>query len=63
MGNVCYYLSRMIQQRKRRRLEAKGWKVGSVAELLDLSPAESVYVELKLHLSDALRERRNAART
>ena len=50
-----------MEQSKRKRLEAKGWTVGSVAEFLELSPEESVYVELKLRLSDALRERRKTA--
>lgn len=50
-----------MEQSKRKRLEAAGWRVGSVAEFLELSPEESVYVELKLRLSDALRERRKAA--
>ena len=35
-------------------LEAKGWKVGTVEELLGLTPAESAYIELKLKLSDAV---------
>lgn len=45
-----------MDQAKRRRLEAKGWKVGSAADFLELSREESVYVELKLRLSDALRQ-------
>jgi transcriptional regulator with XRE-family HTH domain len=47
---------------KRKRLEAAGWTVGSAADFLGLSPEESVYVELKLRLSDALRERRKSRR-
>ena len=43
---------------KRKKLEAKGWKVGSAGEFLDLSPEEFSYVELKLALSTSLRERR-----
>jgi len=41
---------------KRGRLEAAGWKVGSVAEFLDLSPEESAFVELKVALSKSLRQ-------
>lgn len=36
----------------------KGWKFGSTEELLDLSPEEIAYIELKLALSQSLRERR-----
>jgi len=48
-----------MEQAKRKHLEAKGWKFGSAADFLDLSPEESAYVELKLLLSDALKERRS----
>jgi predicted XRE-type DNA-binding protein len=43
---------------KKARLEAQGWKVGSAAELLGLSPVETSYIELRLKLSDAVRELR-----
>jgi DNA-binding XRE family transcriptional regulator len=45
---------------KKKRLEAKGWKVGTPADFLNLSPEEAAYVELKLTLSKNLQEyRRN----
>ncbi len=43
---------------KKKRLERKGWKVGSAAEFLQLTPGESAYVEMKLLLGKNLRERR-----
>jgi DNA-binding XRE family transcriptional regulator len=43
---------------KKRRLEARGWKVGSPREFLNLSSEEAAYVELKLALSKNLREYR-----
>ncbi|MEE4175283.1 MAG: helix-turn-helix domain-containing protein [Xanthomonadales bacterium] len=43
---------------KQARLARKGWKVGSAADFLGLSPEESAYVEMKLALSAALRKRR-----
>jgi len=43
---------------KKKQLEAKGWKVGTVAEFLQLSPEESSYIEMKLALSKNLQERR-----
>lgn len=44
-----------MEKTKRKRLEAKGWKVGSAAEFLELSPEEARYIELKLALSEHLR--------
>ena len=43
---------------KKARLEKKGWKVGTVAEFLDLAAEESAYIEMKLALSEKLKERR-----
>jgi ribosome-binding protein aMBF1 (putative translation factor) len=43
---------------KQRRLERAGWKIGSADEFLELSPEESAYIDLKLRLSDSLRQRR-----
>lgn len=48
---------------KQQRLEAKGWKVGTVADFLELTPEESLLVEIKLTLSQYLRERRQAVMT
>jgi hypothetical protein len=47
-----------MRKEKRERLEAKGWKVGSVEEFLELSPEEAAYIEMKLRLSENLRLRR-----
>lgn len=47
-----------MQKRKQRRLEAQGWRVGTAAEFLALSPEEAALVELRLKLSSALRTRR-----
>lgn len=43
---------------KRQRLEAQGWKVGTVEELLGLSPSEAKFIELKLSLSRLLKHLR-----
>jgi len=45
---------------KRKRLEAKGWKVGSVEEFLDVSIQEAAYIELRLKLAQGLKARRHA---
>ena len=51
-----------MRKAKQNRLEKKGWKVGSVDEFLELSPEESAYIEVKLRLSDSLRQRRALSR-
>jgi hypothetical protein len=48
-----------MDKKKRERLGGQGWRVGSVAEFLDLSPEETEFVELKLALSSELKERRS----
>jgi ribosome-binding protein aMBF1 (putative translation factor) len=48
----------MMDKEKLKRLEAAGWKSGSAEEFLELSAAESALVELRLRLSDKLKQRR-----
>ena len=43
---------------KRKRLEARGWKIGTTRDFLDLSPDEEAYVELRLRLAEGLKQRR-----
>lgn len=45
---------------KRKKVESKGWKVGTVREFLSLSPEETAYIELKLALARNLKRRRQA---
>ena len=47
-----------MRKQKRKRLEATGWKIGTVKEFLGLSDEESAYIELKIKLAAGLRERR-----
>ena len=47
-----------MKKAKRARLEAAGWKVGTVQELLGLSDEEMEFIELKLALARSLRSRR-----
>ena len=47
-----------MKNTKRARLEAHGWRVGSAAEFLELTPEESAFVETKLALSRCVRSRR-----
>lgn len=46
------------QRNGKAQLENRGWKAGTVAEFLELSAEESAYIELKLALSQELKERR-----
>jgi predicted XRE-type DNA-binding protein len=43
---------------KKKRLEKKGWKVGTAVEFLNLTPEDAALVELRLRLADAVRQRR-----
>ena len=47
-----------MREGKKKRLQARGWKVGGADELLGLTPEESTYIELKLKLAENLRRRR-----
>lgn len=48
----------MMNPTKAARLKSKGWQIGDARTLLQLTDAESAYVELRLKLADALREAR-----
>ena len=47
-----------MRKQKKKRLEKKGWKIGTVKEFLGLSNEESAYIELKIKLAVGLRQRR-----
>ena len=47
-----------MEKAKRKRLENSGWRVGSAAEFLELTPVEAELVEMKLALSSRLRKAR-----
>ena len=47
-----------MRKQKRKRLETKGWKIGTVKEFLGLSDEESAYIELKVKLAAGLKQRR-----
>jgi DNA-binding XRE family transcriptional regulator len=52
-----------MERAKRERLEAKGWRVGTVSEFLELTPEETILIEIKLALSRSLKERRQKLMT
>jgi predicted XRE-type DNA-binding protein len=47
-----------MRENKRKRLEAKGWKVGTAKEFLNLAREEEAYIELRLKLARGLKQRR-----
>lgn len=47
-----------MKTEKKARLEKAGFRVGSAAELLKLTPEESALVNMRLSLAGAVRERR-----
>src|ERR1043166_10147891 len=51
-----------MREDKRKRLEAKGWKVGSTSEFLGLSKEEREYIEIRLRLADGVRDLRSRRR-
>jgi DNA-binding XRE family transcriptional regulator len=51
-----------MREDKRKRLASKGWKVGSTAEFLGLTPEEEAYIEIRLRLADGLKKRRTRRR-
>ena len=52
-----------MKEAKRKRLEQVCWKSGTVSEFLELTPEETVLVEIKLALSRYLKERRRDTMT
>ena len=47
-----------MNKTKRAKLEQKGWKLGSADEFLGLSVEEAAYIEMKIALSEKLKQRR-----
>jgi DNA-binding XRE family transcriptional regulator len=55
-----------MKKEKVKKLEKKGWKVGTAADFLNLSPEEEEYIEMKLALSNyfqALRRKKHLTQT
>ena len=47
-----------MHEAKKKKLAAKGWRLGTAQEFLGLSDEEAAYVELRLRLADSLKQRR-----
>jgi ribosome-binding protein aMBF1 (putative translation factor) len=48
----------IVKQAKRKILESKGWRVGTAADFLGLTPEEETYIEMKISLSRMLKAKR-----
>ena len=51
-----------MKKTKKTKLKKAGWKVGSTAEFLELSPEEEAFIEMKLALARSLKKRRQRRR-
>ena len=47
-----------MKAQKKKKLERAGWRTGSAAEFLGLTPEEETFVDLKLALADLLKKLR-----
>lgn len=55
MAGEFYYMDEV----KRKKIEAAGWQVGTVSDFLNLSTPEAEIIELKLLLTQKLKQLRN----
>ena len=49
-----------MKKTRKDKLEKAGWKTGSAADFLELSPEEAAFIELKLALARDLKRRRES---
>lgn len=49
-----------MQENKRKKLEAKGWRIGTPKGFLRMTDDEEAYVNLRLKLAEGLKERRQS---
>ena len=49
-----------MDESKRKKLEAQGWRVGDAQDFLGISDEELAYIEVKISLSQQVRERRSS---
>lgn len=47
-----------MNEAQRKKLEAKGWRIGSAQDFLELSDADAAFIEFKLKLAQSLRAKR-----
>ena len=47
-----------MDSKKKKKLEAKGWRFGDASDFLGLSPEEAQFIDLKIALKDSLKAER-----
>lgn len=47
-----------MDEKKRKKLEEKGFRVGSAAEFLELTPEEEAYIDIRLDISNHVKSQR-----
>lgn len=47
-----------MESKKRKQLEEKGFRVGSAADFLDLTPEEETYIDIRLDISNLVKSER-----
>jgi len=47
-----------MDESKKRKLESRGWTVRNAEDFLELTPAETAYIEMKLALAQVLKDQR-----
>ena len=47
-----------MDKQKRKKLDEKGFRVGSAAEFLNLTPEEEAYIEIRLAVSNMIKTKR-----
>jgi DNA-binding XRE family transcriptional regulator len=52
----------IVDSRKRRKLQATGWRIGSAEDFLGLTPDEAALIDLKLSLAGLVRSVRQRAK-
>ncbi|WP_069131656.1 helix-turn-helix domain-containing protein [Rhodohalobacter halophilus] len=47
-----------MEKKKRKKLEEKGYRVGSAADFLELTPEEEAYIDIRLDISKLVKAQR-----
>lgn len=47
-----------MEKKKRKKLEEKGYRVGSAADFLELTPEEEAYIDIRLDISNLVKAQR-----
>lgn len=48
-----------MEKKKRKKLEEKGYRVGSAADFLELTPEEEAYIDIRLDISNLVKAQRS----